>query len=99
MKSFNPKYLTPGFLHKDTDKNTLFDDKGNNIFHGEVLSYDFCDFVMGKVKEYELKEKNNPSATVNSMHKNGISAAQLGISDYINSFINLFLLKTLNPEL
>ena len=96
MHSFNSDYLIPNLIDAGSQNLRFFDDKGSNIFHGQILSYTFCDFIMRKIKEYELDTKNQSTRPVNSMHKNALLVGELGISDHIKTLVNLILLKTIH---
>jgi hypothetical protein len=95
MRSFNSDYLIPDLKNTGSQKLNVFENKGGNIFHGQILSYTFCDFIMKKVRKYELDKKNKRTKPVNSMHANAILIDELDISDHIKILVNLILLKTI----
>ena len=80
MTNFNSDYLIPDLRDRDLEELDLLEEKGDLIFHGQFLTYSFCDFVMERVKKYELEVENNVIVPANSMHENAILTRELNIN-------------------
>ena len=52
MTNFNSDYLITDLRDRDLGELDLLEEKGDYIFHGKILTYSFCDFVMERVKKY-----------------------------------------------
>jgi predicted 2-oxoglutarate/Fe(II)-dependent dioxygenase YbiX len=96
MTNFNSDYLITDLRDRDLGELDLLEEKGDYIFHGKILTYSFCDFVMERVKKYELQVENKMIVPANSMHENAILTSELNISTCIENLVNLILLRKIH---
>jgi len=95
MNGFNKKYLDKLFLdefEKGIDY-PLQKFSEQNVYIGKVVSDEFCNFIMSKVSEYENGNYKSDINHDNSMHKYTIPLGKLALQDFIEAFVNTYLLK------
>jgi len=95
MKDFYSTYLTSLMQREGNFFSRSFQSKGENIFHGEILDSEFCDYTVKLVKEhiYNIDKFVNPT---NSMHSSAVSTQELGIKNFVDTFAKDILEDVVN---
>jgi len=89
LGNFYSKYLTSLEQKKRNSFKQSIIPLGNNIFHGEILDQEFCDYTLTLIREYISNDKN--SNITNSMHSSAISTHELGIKRFVDTFVEIIL--------
>ena len=91
MTMFSKEHLVPDCHADGTIHRTTFIPVGNGVYQGQLVSDEFCDLILARVKEYEQAVKASSYKQANSMHQEAILIDQLGLEPLIQSFSNFFL--------
>ena len=82
----------------DQKYSEIFSEVGKGIFFGRVLSDEFCDEVLKRVKQFEFEETSDQIMSANSMHHEAITIDQIGLRPLVNSFVR-FCVDEISSEI
>jgi len=88
MTQLNSHYLLPQLRRNPSEARHLMEEKGKNIFHGRLVTDDFCDVLMDRIHEYEIAHLNSGYKSANSMHTNAILTKELKLENFILTFVH-----------
>ena len=98
MTIFSTKHLVPDCHLDGAVYSGNFSTLGDGIYHGQLVTDQFCDLILDRIKQHEKPHTKDLYKQANSMHQEAILVDQLGLGPLIEAFSNFFL-KDIASEL
>lgn len=95
MEGFYSKYLKSLTNKESSFFTQTFVAMGENVFCGEILNHEFCEFTVNLVKEHNHNNNKSKNLT-NSMHYCAVSTNELGMKKFVDSFAKNILENVVN---
>ncbi|MAH83541.1 MAG: hypothetical protein CBB68_04160 [Rhodospirillaceae bacterium TMED8] len=90
MAAFDPNYLVCSFRSPFADCKNQFNELADGIYFASIVTDEFCDHILGCIRDFDDERKNDAPESANSMHWNAIKTKQLGIDPLVYSFVSFF---------
>jgi hypothetical protein len=85
MRDFYSTYLTSLIQQESNIFSRSFMPMGEDVFQGEILDCEFCDYTVKLAKEHIYNKDKSVNPT-NSMHSSAVSTQELGIRNFVDTF-------------
>ena len=80
------------------DYRDYFQALGNDIFSCEILTDDFCEDVLERVRFFDSQRNAGAHVSANSMHRNAILTSEIGIEPLVGSLVDL-IVRDMSPKI
>ena len=99
MLAFNPNYLSAKCRTISVDYREHFQEIGGGIYSGQILSNDFCDEILERIRYFDSEHKADMSRRpANSMHRNAVLSTQIEIEPLVGSLVEFFV-QNISPNI
>ena len=98
MSGFNKNYLSKECQTTSVDYREHFQELGDQIYSGKILTDVFCEDILQRVRYFDEQANVDCFNSANSMHQSALLSTEIGIDRLVRSFVDLFV-RDIAPQI